>query len=430
MFTTSINLTRMQELQCVAQSYAWGKSGLESSVAQLKEAGDESFKADAATPYAELWMGTHPNGPSKVLREDGEPQLLSDWISSLRANETGDLPYLFKVLSVRKALSIQAHPDIPLARELHANFPQIYKDANHKPEMTIALTRFEALCQFREINEIAAYLQAVPELRALVDAEGLQLYGCWLSSDLLLTIRLVQRLITQQNEAALREFFRCFVYAESDNIVAQLRALRTRLEASPSLTALEKLVLRLDNEYPGDIGCFCPFLLNYLTLEPGEAMFLDANEPHAYLSGDCVECMACSDNVVRAGLTPKFIDKETLHSMLTYNTGKPHVYRGDLQGDGVSRLYSSPVPEFEVEALELKPRQRYALPARKGDSIVLVISGSGSTVEPSGTADGRVMSKGHVFFLPQGEILEIQGGEDGLSAFRASPNERLASRNA
>ncbi|KAG7392767.1 hypothetical protein PHYPSEUDO_014254 [Phytophthora pseudosyringae] len=403
----------MQELQCVAQTYAWGKAGLESSVAQLKEAADDSFKAEAATPYAELWMGTHPNGPSKVLREDGgETPLLSDWIRTLRAKETGDLPYLFKVLSVRKALSIQAHPDITLARELHAKFPQIYKDANHKPEMTIALTRFEALCQFREMSEIAAHLQAVPELRALVDA------------------KVAQRLVTQQDEAALREFFRCFVYAESEVVVAQLRALRTRLAAAPSLSALEKLVLRLDVEYPGDIGSFCPFLLNYITLEPGEAMFLDANEPHAYLSGDCMECMACSDNVVRAGLTPKFIDKETLHSMLTYHTGRPRVYKGDVQGDGVTRLYSSPVPEFEVEAIELKARQRYALPARQGDSIVLVISGSGSTVEPSGTADGRLMSKGHVYFLPKGEILEVQGGEDGISAFRASPNESLASCNA
>ncbi|KAG6614012.1 Mannose-6-phosphate isomerase, class I [Phytophthora cinnamomi] len=377
----------MQELKCVAQTYAWGKSGLESSVAQLKEAADESFKADASTQYAELWMGTHPNGPSRVVREDeeGESPLLSDWIRALRANETGDLPYLFKVLSVRKALSIQAHPDIKLARELHAKFPQMYKDPNHKPEMTIALTRFEALCQFREMNEIAGHLQTVPELRALVGAE------------------VAQRL---------------------------LRTLRARLEGASSLSALEKLVIRLDNEYPGDIGCFCPFLLNYITLEPGEAMFLDANEPHAYLSGDCVECMACSDNVVRAGLTPKFIDKETLHSMLTYHTGKPSVYTGDVQSDGVARLYSSPVPEFEVEAIELKPRQRYALPAREGDSIVLVISGSGSTVEPSGTADGRRMSKGQVFFLPKGEILEIQGGEDGISAFRASPNESLESRNA
>ncbi|KAF1790632.1 Phosphomannose isomerase, type I, conserved site [Phytophthora cactorum] len=395
----------MQELQCVAQTYAWGNPGSRApSRSSRCEAADESFKADVATPYAELWMGTHPNGPSKVLHEGGdEAPLLRDWIRKLRANETGDLPYLFKVLSVRKALSIQAHPDITLARELHAKFPQIYKDANHKPEMTIALTRFEAL-YFREIKEVAAHLQEVPEFRALVDAE------------------VAQRLVMQQNEAALREFFRCFVYAEPGMLWPSC--------GSSSLNALEKLVLRLDNEYPGDIGCFCPFLLNYITLEPGEAMFLGANEPHAYLFGDCMECMACSDNVVRAGLTPKFIDKETLHSMLTYHTGKPRVYRGDARGDGVVRLYSSPVPEFEVEAIDLKPRQRYALPARKGDSIVLVISGSGAAVEPSVTADGRVMSRGHVYFLPKGEILEIQGGEDGISAFRASPNESLASQRA
>ncbi|CAH0488620.1 unnamed protein product [Peronospora farinosa] len=404
----------MQELQCMVQTYAWGKPGLESSVAQLKEAADYSFKADANTPYAELWMGTHFNGPSRVLCEDGgDPPLLSDWIQTLQGHETGNLPYLFKVLSVRKALSIQAHPDTKLAGELHAKFPQIYKDPNHKPEMVIALTRFEALCQFRKKNEIATHLQEVPELRALVDAE------------------VAQRLVAKQNEASLRDFFRCFVYAESESIASQLHALCARLEGASHLTALEKLVLRLSTDYPGDIGCFCPFLLNYITLEPGEAMFLGANEPHAYLSGDCIECMVCSDNVVRAGLTSKFIDKETLHSMLTYRTGKPRVYRGHTQDDGVARLYASPVPEFEVEAVELKPRQRYALPARKGDSIIIVTSGSGSTVELSSAAAGRLMSKGQVFFLLKGEILEIQGGDEGITTFRASPNESLESpRNA
>ncbi|CAH0474563.1 unnamed protein product [Peronospora belbahrii] len=382
----------MHELQCVTKTYAWGKYGLESSVAQLKEAADDSFQADPSTPYAELWMGTHSNGPSRVLREDGgESLLLSDYIQTLPHHETGNLPYLFKVLSVRKALSIQAHPDTKLANELHEKFPKIYKDSNHKPEMAIALTRFEALCQFRKEGEIASHLKTVPELCGLVDVE------------------VAQRLVAQQSEASLRDFFRCFMYAASDKIVAQLHALRARLQKASRLTALEKLVLRLGNDYPGDIGCFCPFLLNYVTLDPGEAVFLDANEPHAYLSGDCIECMACSDNVVRAGLTPKFIDKETLHLMLTYRTGKP-------------------LPEFEVEAVELKPHQRYTLPARKGDSIILVTSGSGSTVEPSGTGDGRVMFKGQVYFLSKGEILEIQGGEEGISTFRASPNESLCHR--
>lgn len=398
----------MQELQCVVQTYAWGKFGLESSVAQLKEAADDSYKVDADVPHAELWMGTHPNGPSKVLLEDGgNAMLLSEWIRLQRANESGDLPYLFKVLSVRKALSIQAHPDIKLARELHAKFPHIYKDSNHKPEMTIALTRFEALCQFREISEIVAYVQSVPELQALV------------------TFDVTQRLVAQKDEAALRAFFNCFIHAESDNIVSQLHTLRARLESASNLSPLEKLVLRLDNEYPGDIGCFCPFLLNYITLEQGEAMFLGANEPHAYLSGDCIECMACSDNVVRAGLTPKFIDKETLHSMLTYHTGKPRVYKGDVQCDGIARLYSSPVPEFEVEAIELKPHQRYRLLPRKGDSIMLLTSGDGVTFDSTGSTDGRALSKGHVYFLPRGEVLEIRGKEHGMSAFRAFPNESL-----
>ncbi|RLN45442.1 hypothetical protein BBJ28_00006630, partial [Nothophytophthora sp. Chile5] len=417
---------KMQELQCVAQSYAWGKPGLESSVAQLKVTSDRQ----SSLSVCPCLMGTHPNGPSRVIREDGEaPQLLSDWIrthAGSGGDASGDLPFLFKVLSVQKALSIQAHPDLKLARELHEKFPQIYKDPNHKPEMTIALTRFEALyvCQFRHMSEIATFLQEVPELSALVDAEGEEGSRC------LLTLQVVERFAEGAqrfcDEASLREFFRCFVYTDADKVAAQIGVLRARLEAATELSALEKLVLRLDDAYPGDIGCFCPFLLNYLTLEPGEAMFLSANEPHAYLSGDCIECMACSDNVVRAGLTPKFIDKETLHSMLTYRTGKPRVYKGEIQGGGISRLYSSPVPEFEVEAIELKPRQRYALPARAGASIVLVISGSGSTVEPSGAADGWQMSKGRVYFLPKGEVLEIQGGDEGLVAFRASPNESVA----
>lgn len=126
-------------------------------------------------------------------------------------------------------------------------------------------------------------------------------------------------MLEAQDESSLRAFFRAFTYTESDQIASQITRLRRRLEQQKEpLSEVESLVLRLNDEYQVDIGCFCPFLLNYITLEPGEAVFLGANEPHAYLSGDCIECMACSDNVVRAGLTPKFIDKATLCSMLTY----------------------------------------------------------------------------------------------------------------
>lgn len=88
------------------------------------------------------------------------------------------------------------------------------------------------------------------------------------------------------------------------------------------LTAKEDLVIELEKQYPADIGVLSVFFLNYLQLVPGEAVCLDANEPHAYLSGEIVECMAASDNVVRAGFTPKYRDTQTLCSMLTYKQVK------------------------------------------------------------------------------------------------------------
>lgn len=90
------------------------------------------------------------------------------------------------------------------------------------------------------------------------------------------------------------------------------------------LTEKEELVLRLEKQYPGDVGVISAFFFNYVKLNPGEALYLGANEPHAYIYGECIECMATSDNVVRAGLTPKHRDVRTLCSMLTYNQVKNH----------------------------------------------------------------------------------------------------------
>uniref|UniRef100_K3X7I7 mannose-6-phosphate isomerase n=1 Tax=Globisporangium ultimum (strain ATCC 200006 / CBS 805.95 / DAOM BR144) TaxID=431595 RepID=K3X7I7_GLOUD len=373
--------------------------------------GDSSFEVDPKSTYAELWMGTHSNGPSRIVRDGKPAELLSDYLQEhpeAMGTTTGELPFLFKVLSVQKALSIQAHPDVALARRLHATKPDLYKDANHKPEMAIALTQFEALSQFRKLSEIVGYLESVPELRALVDD------------------KIVQQLIGKQDVASLRAFFKSFIYADLEVVTLQLQSLRSRLETQAqngrvALTPVEKLVLRLNAEYSNDIGCFCPYILNYITLQPGEAVFLGANEPHAYLSGDCIECMACSDNVVRAGLTPKYIDKVTLHEMLTYRTGPPTVFKGDKVNE-MSRLYSPPVPEFQVEVIELAAYQHYAVPKREDSpSVLLVVSGSASGT--CGEEAPFTLSKGSVFFVPAGEELDLRCGSDGISAFRASPNQ-------
>ena len=154
----------MLRLQCVSQGYDWGKLGSSSAVAQLQHRG-EGVAIREEAPYAEYWFGTHPSGPSRVVlpaangaTADAGAQrpLLQDWLLANPAslgsppyNASSALPYLLKVLSVAKALSVQAHPDRTLAPTLHATRPDMYRDDNHKPEMAVALTPFEAMCGFR-----------------------------------------------------------------------------------------------------------------------------------------------------------------------------------------------------------------------------------------------------------------------------------------
>ena len=147
------------------QQYAWGKLGKDSEVAKVLSAGGQPV--DDSKPYAELWMGTHPTAPSSVLPSPPSSPSPSSPIP-LSTYLTHDLPYLFKILSIRSALSIQAHPDIPLAQRLHSSNPKEYRDANHKPEMATSITPFEALCGFRPHAQIVGYLGLVKELREVV----------------------------------------------------------------------------------------------------------------------------------------------------------------------------------------------------------------------------------------------------------------------
>jgi mannose-6-phosphate isomerase len=315
------------------QNYDWGNVGMESAVAQLISGQQEISRSKA---YAELWMGTHPSGPSRVQLADGSTKLLE-------AHVGRELPYLFKVLSVKKALSIQAHPDKKLAQILHREHPQIYKDPNHKPEIAIALTEFEAMCGFRPVEQLKAYLGAVPELRAVVGNSEAQLF---LDSD-------------PSDKAALRRLFSSYISATPSVVREASALLQQRLSSSERQAAvpgreldLSATVLRLCDQYPGDVGVFAPFFLNCIRLTPGEGIFLPASEPHAYLKGDCLEAMACSDNVVRAGLTPKLIDEKTLCSMLTYNTGMVDVLQGAVT-DTYTRMYTPNVDEFAVTWTQL-----------------------------------------------------------------------------
>ncbi|GKV16793.1 hypothetical protein SLEP1_g27383 [Rubroshorea leprosula] len=168
-------------LRAWVQRYDWGRCGGDSQVARLL-ALNSGVEVDPKAPYAELWMGTHDSGPSFVmgsgvlLAEEEKGVTLKEWIGK-NPNVLGnkvlgkwgcDLPFLFKVLSVAKALSIQAHPDKELAKELFKLQPHLYKDGNHKPEMALAITEFKALCGFISLEELKDVFHDVPEIVELI----------------------------------------------------------------------------------------------------------------------------------------------------------------------------------------------------------------------------------------------------------------------
>jgi mannose-6-phosphate isomerase len=343
-------------------------------------------------------MGTHPSGPSYVVQDDQKIKLREHLaqakdkaaifgvhlVKQFPRTEEGDLPFLFKILSVNQALSIQAHPDLLLARKLHAEFPQHYKDDNHKPELTIALTKFEALCAFRTLEEIIANIKSNMPLQNLLGKENVERY--------ILDFSHVNN-DTKRREL-LRTLFTALMTSDPGRVKVELLNLVQQLTDQKEKSRLDKLFLRLHSTYPGDVGCFAIYFLNYIDLEPGQALFLGPNEPHAYLYGDCVECMACSDNVVRAGLTPKFIHVNVLCDMLTYNDKSlenMYLGTGKVLNPSVHR-FSPPVKEFMVDRVHLSDNHKKVTWKNASISIMIVVDGKA-------TINDQDVKRGDIFLI-------------------------------
>ncbi|XP_076979884.1 mannose-6-phosphate isomerase isoform X2 [Tamandua tetradactyla] len=396
----------------MVQQYTWGKMGSKSEVAQLLASSDPQFRISEDKPYAELWMGTHRRGDAKILDNRIPQKTLGQWIaenqdclgSKVKDIFNGQLPFLFKVLSVETALSIQAHPNKELAEKLHHQAPEHYPDVNHKPEMAIALTSFQGLCGFRPVEEIVAFLKEIPEFRFLIGENAATQLKHSIGSNLHIV------------SSALKSCFSHLMKSEKKVVVEQLNLLVKRISQEAAAgNKMEnihgELLLQLHQQYPGDIGCFAIYFLNLLTLKPGEAMFLEANVPHAYLKGDCVECMACSDNTVRAGLTPKFIDVPTLCEMLSY-IPTPSTDRIFLpkpsQEDPYLFIYDPPVPDFTVMKIEVPGSVgEYEVLALDSASILLILQGSVTASIP--TAETTIpLQRGGVLFIGANENVSLK----------------------
>ena len=366
----------------VIQNYAWGSP---SSFAQLF-----GIVNQTGEPQAEIWMGAHPNGCSTVCAKNGEPTKLSTliaqninaFLSEKIATRFGELPYLFKVLAAEKALSIQVHPNKSQAENGYALEEQLaiaqsagnrnYKDANHKPELVYALTQYHAMNGFRSVKEIIenfAHL-AIAELKSLVD-----------------------ELKINQSSSGLSLFFSSLLSLEGEQKERALTALlaQAHLSTEPVLA----LILELEKQYPGDIGLFAPLMLNVITLQPGQAMFLDAQTPHAYLKGTGLEIMANSDNVLRAGLTPKYMDIDELVSCTRFDeTPLESLLLNPVEQDDMLE-YPIPVDDFKFAIIaNSKQRQIHT------ESAEILLPLDEAMVLTHANGSSCLIEKGQSVFIP------------------------------
>jgi len=297
----------MQKLINSVQNYAWGSK---TALTELYGIANPDN-----LPMAELWMGAHPKSSSKITDASGQVRSLRDVIDADKAallgknvaDRFGELPFLFKVLCADNPLSIQVHPNKKaseegFAKENAAGIPldaaeRNYKDPNHKPELVFALTPFLAMNAFREFSDIVSLLQPVSGAHTSI-AHFLQEPSAERLSQLFAS------LLNMQGE-------------EKSRALAVLKAALNSQQGEPWET-----IRFIAQFYPDDSGLFSPLLLNVVKLNPGDAMFLFAETPHAYLQGVALEVMANSDNVLRAGLTPKYIDIPELVANVKF-TPKP-----------------------------------------------------------------------------------------------------------
>jgi mannose-6-phosphate isomerase len=368
------------------QHYAWG------STSAIQKLIGEPYSDPE--PAAELWMGAHPKAPSRVQYQ-GQWLSLADLIAMHPQEILGEqiaekfnnqLPYLFKVLAAAKPLSIQAHPELTQARkgfevENNKGVPldapdRNYKDANHKPEIICALSSFWALYGFRTISEIVSLLGNICPAGLKSELEELQ------ASD---------------DSSGLRQFFTKILTMEDKQKKQVLNETIHHAQNCMDDDPAFQWTARLATEYPGDSGILAPCFLNLIQLKPGQALFLPAGELHAYLEGTGIELMANSDNVLRGGLTPKYIDVHELLSVLNFTPRRIKIIQPPPEG-GIEKFYASSAEEFVLSVIKIASNEGYLKSDLQSAEIILCIEGKANLEDSSknsihiGKGDSAVIS--------------------------------------
>ncbi|MGP2441898.1 mannose-6-phosphate isomerase, class I [Streptomyces sp. JW3] len=372
----------MDRLDNTVRPYAWGSTTAIPALLGTAPTGE---------PQAEMWMGAHPGAPSRTARGT-----LDEVVAAAPERELGTaavaafgprLPFLLKILAAGAPLSLQVHPDLDQARHGYADEERRgipadaphrnYKDANHKPELICALTEFDGLCGFRAPEEAAALLDGlgVPSLKPYADL-----------------------LRAHPEDAALREVLTAVLTADPDDMS---RTVTETAAACARLGGAYAPYADIAHHYPGDPGVLAALLLNHVRLQPGEALYLGAGVPHAYLSGLGVEIMANSDNVLRCGLTPKHVDVPELLRIVRFQATGPGVLRPEASPDG-EEVYETPIDEFRLSRYVLADGTAPHDLTRPAPQILLCTAGTVRTGD-------QELAPGASVYVPAGEKAEVSG---------------------
>jgi mannose-6-phosphate isomerase len=379
------NSKKIFRLEGVVQHYAWGGNNFIPALLHLSDS--------EAKPFAEYWMGAHNNAPAQIFVNDKKEKLNdlireqpSHILGDKTFNKFGRLPYLLKILDVRDMLSIQVHPDKKSAEQAfeEENKKGIavnagnrnYKDANHKPELMLALSDFWLLHGFKPKEKLLEILKTIPELNFLQEifkAEG---------------YRSLYEMVMEMPQAEVNKSLQPLL----DRIVPLYKENRLQKDQEDFWAARAALTFNTAGNI--DRGIFSIYFFNLVHCRPGEAVFQDAGVPHAYLEGQNVEIMANSDNVLRGGLTPKHIDVSELMRHIKSEGLNPNIIRGKKR-NGVEEVYETPAPDFELSRF----------PLEKGQTASFTTS----------TADILFVEKGRLIITNQEDALELGSGEAAIA---------------
>jgi mannose-6-phosphate isomerase len=386
---------RVLGLHNAIREYAWGS---------VRAIPDLLGREPTGRPAAELWMGAHPDEPSRWADHPDRPALdeliTADpvrWLGAANLTEFGPrLPFLMKVLAAERALSLQVHPsraqaEAGYAAEEAAGIPRgsagrNYCDPNHKPELAYALTEFEAFCGFRPVPATLELLEAlaVPALAGylpmLAGQDGLRATFTTLLS---LAGAARERLVAETVAG-------CRRLAEQDG---------------PWAPAARASVLAAE-DFPGDIGAVLALLLNYVRLAPGEAIYLGAGNVHAYLRGMCIEILANSDNVLRCGLTPKHVDVPELLRVADFSSVADPRWPAIQPGEA-HQVFEVPVPDFRLSVLDLTASG--AVELQPADGPHLLLSGDGPVRVRCGAEDRSLQRWDSVYITPGQPVCTVSG---------------------